>query len=350
MPKIILTGGGTAGHCIPNIALLPILKTHFDKIYYIGSKTGIEKNIALNNNLTYYGITTTKLKRKFTLSNLSIPFNLIKGINEAKKLIKEIKPDVIFSKGGYVSIPIVIAGNYLKIPVISHESDLTIGLANKLSSKFSKLVLPSFPETARQIKNGYYVGPPLRNELFKVNKELAYQTFGFKNNKPILLITGGSQGAKAINNAIIDIIPQLLKSFNIIHLCGKGNLNNIKLEGYYQTEFTNKIENAFAVSAVCVTRGGSNSLFEILAMKIPSLVIPLPKQQSRGDQILNAQYFSNKEVVKLLYQENLTKETLLDSIICTYKNKDILIENMNKLSIKNSNEEICKILIKYSKQ
>ena len=350
MSTIILTGGGTAGHCLPNIALLPTLKKNFDKIYYVGSKTGIEKNIALKNNLKYYEISTAKLKRKLTFSNLKIPIELIKGINQAKRIIKETSPDVIFSKGGYVSIPMVIAGFMCKIPVITHESDLTIGLANKIASNFSKKVLTSFPETADKIKKGLYVGPPIRQDIFKGNKEYAYQFFGFNRDKPVLLVTGGSQGAKSINSAIINILPSLLKTFNVIHLCGRGNLSQIKEKGYFQAEFLNEIEMAFAITDVCLTRAGSNTLFELLALKIPCLVIPLPKDESRGDQILNAKYFEKKGVINLLYQENITDNRLYEEIVKTHNEKELLISNLDRLSIKSSNEKICEILLKYSKQ
>lgn len=349
MSTIILTGGGTAGHCLPNIALLPNLKNHFDKIYYVGSKTGIEKNIALKNNLKYYEISTAKLKRKITFSNLKIPIELVKGINQAKKIIKETSPNVIFSKGGYVSIPMVIAGFMCKIPVITHESDLTVGLANKIASNFSKKVLTSFPETASKVKKGLYVGPPIRQEIFNVNKDSSYQFFGFNKDKPVLLVTGGSQGAKTINLAITNILPKLLKMFNVIHLCGKGNVSPIKEKGYYQAEFLNEIEKAFAITNVCVTRAGSNTLFELLSLKIPCLVIPLPKNESRGDQILNARYFNEKKVVNLLYQEDITDNRVYEEILKTHREKELLMSNLNGLKIKSSNEKICEVLLNFSK-
>ncbi len=350
MPTIILTGGGTAGHCLPNVSLLPNLKKNFDKIYYVGSRNGIEKNISTSNNLDYYEIDTAKLKRKLTLSNLKIPVTVLKGIVQAKRIIKKTSPDVIFSKGGYVSIPMVIAGYLCKVPVISHESDLSVGLANKIASKFSKKVLTSFPETAEKIRNGVYVGPPIRNEIFNVNKTSAYARFGFFDTKPIILITGGSQGSKKINTVIDEVLPILLEKYNVIHLRGKGNLSNTKYPGYFQSEYINDIENAFAITTICITRGGSNTLFELLSLKIPCVVVPLPKEESRGDQILNAQYFSKKNAVTLLYQEKLQNDTLLESIDYVYQNKEKIQSNIKKLSIKSSNDKICKILTDYVKQ
>ncbi len=350
MPTIILTGGGTAGHCLPNISLLPNLKKHFDKIYYVGSHNGIEKQIATNNKLVYYGIDTSKLKRSFTLSNFKIPITLLRGIIQAKKIINKTSPDVIFSKGGYVSLPVVIAGYLCKIPVISHESDLTVGLANKIAGKFSKKVLTSFPDTAQKIKKGQYVGPPIRQEIFSVDKASAYTRFGFSNKKPVILITGGSQGSMAINSIVDEILPNLLKNYNVIHLRGKGNLSKVNFLGYFQAEYINDIEKAFAITTVCITRAGSNTLFELLSLKIPCIVIPLPKLESRGDQILNARYFSSKNAINLLYQENLNSTTLLNNVNSIYEKREILIKNIESLSIESSNNKICEILTYYSKR
>ena len=316
---------------------------YFDKIYYVGSN-GIERKLIKNTKIKYYTIDCAKLYRKITLKNLKIPFVLLKSIKQSKKIINETKPDVIFSKGGYVAVPTVIAGYKKGIPVISHESDLTVGLANKITSKYCKTVLTSFKETCKQIPNGKYVGPPLRQELFTAKKN--YNNFGFDNSKPVLLVTGGSQGAQSINIHLRKIIPELIKTFNVLHLCGKDNIdNNFHIKEYCQLEYLTEIEKAYAIADVCVTRAGSNTLFELLALNIPCLVIPLPKGISRGDQVLNANYFYNKKLVNLLEQDNLSSNSLLKSITDTYSKRQYYINNLNKFNVKNSCEDIAKILI-----
>lgn len=349
MATLILTGGGTAGHCTPNLALLPYLKNDFDKIYYIGSKYGIEKQIIENTDLEYFSINCAKLDRVKKLKNFSIPLKVFSGIVQAGKILDKIKPDVVFSKGGYVSVPTVIAAAKRKIPVISHESDYTIGLANKISTKLSKKVLTSFPDTAKSIKNGEYVGSPLRKSLFNVSKKEALSLFGFSGNKPILLITGGSQGAKTINTAVRNALEQLLPKYDVIHICGKNNLTEQKTpKGYFQTEYMNKIENAFAVSSVCVSRAGSNTLFELMSLKIPTVLIPLPKSASRGDQLLNANYFQKLGLVSVLPQEALSSESLTFAINSIYANRLNLMKNFEKFPIKDASRQISRIIADFA--
>lgn len=349
MKKIILTGGGTAGHCTPNVALIPYLKNHFDKIYYLGSKNGIERSIIEKENIEYYAIDCAKLNRKLTIDNLKIPFKLINGIRQATKLIETLKPNVIFSKGGYVSLPTVIAGFIKKIPVISHESDLTIGLANKISGFTCKKILTSFPETANQLKNGIYVGPPLKKSLYSVNPLNAFKYFGLDSNKTVLLVTGGSQGSKIINETLQLALPHLTQKFHVLHICGKNNYKPINIKGYYQYEFIEKMEYAYAITSICITRAGSNTLFELLSQKIPCLVIPLPKGASRGDQILNAQYFYKKNAINLLLQDNLTTNSLIKKTIETYENKELYYRSMDKLDIKDACPKIAEIILNYVK-
>lgn len=345
MPTIILTGGGTAGHVTPHLAILPYLKKDFDKIYYIGSSNSIEKQIIEKQNIPFYSIPCAKLVRSFTLKNLEIPFKVLSGINKAEKLIEHLKPDIIFSKGGYVSLPVVIAGKRKGVPVISHESDLTIGLANRLTSKHCKKVLTSFPETAKTIKNGQFVGAPIRKSLLQLDKKQALDFFGFEGNKPILLILGGSQGAKSINQAVRSAMPQILPKFDIIHLCGKNNLDqSIKQKGYYQAEYLDNIEMAYSVCSLCVSRAGSNSLFELLNLKIPCVLIPLPKGNSRGDQVLNAEYFQRLGLVSVLPQNVLTPQSLVNNINSTYANRFNAVLNYQKNPINDASREISKII------
>ncbi len=348
MATIILTGGGTAGHVTPHLAILPYLKNNFDKIYYIGSEKGIEKDIIKKENIPYFSVPCAKFNRSLNLSNLKIPFKLISGYVKAGKLIDKIKPDVIFSKGGYVAIPTVLAAKKRNIPIIAHESDYTLGLANKITSKYCKKVLTSFKDTALTIKNGEYVGSPIRKALFNTNKNDALDRFRFLGNKPILLVTGGSQGAQFINKVVRDSLPNLLPKYDVIHICGKNNLNNdLNQKGYFQIEYMNDIENAFAVSSVCISRAGSNTVFELLALKKPCVLIPLPKGTSRGDQILNAEYFQKLGLVNVLPQQVLTPESLTLAINSTYANRYNISRNFVKTPINDASREISNIISNY---
>ena len=350
MPTIVLTGGGSAGHCTPHLAVLPYLRKYFDKIYYIGSDDGIEKEIISKTDIPYYSVDCAKLNRKFTFKNFLIPVKVLKGIHSAGKIIDELKPDVVFSKGGYVSVPTVIAANKRKIPVITHESDITAGLANKIISKYSIKVLTSFPCTATEFKNGEYVGSPIRDLKPKKPAAEILKSFGFSGKKPVLLITGGSLGAVAINNAVYGAIDCLTDTFDVIHICGKGNLNKtINKKGYYQTEFINSIENAFSVADVCVSRAGSNAVFELLTIKKPCVFIPLPKGASRGDQVLNAEFFKKKNLCIILSQENLTSNSLISSVNRAYGNRQTLQKSFERFPITDSSEKIARILINATK-
>ncbi len=340
MKTIVLTGGGTAGHCIPHFSILPYLKENFTNVYYIGSKTGIEKKLVSEKNIPYFEIPSVKLKRKFCLDNFLIPFKLLKSVNEAKKILEKLKPNVVFSKGGYVSLPVILASKKLNIPVIIHESDYSMGLTNKISTKYAKKVLTSF-DVDFKIKNQEVVGPPLLEELFSVSKEQALNYYNIKTNKPILLITGGSLGAKAINKAILDNLDGLLTKFTIFHIVGKGNLTNINKKDYYQVEFT-KMQYAYNLADICISRCGSNTAFELMALKIPTLFIPLPKSESRGDQIDNALYFKSKKLCRVLMQEDIN--LLKNEIFALYNSKDYYINNLTNSNVKNGNKKIAKIL------
>ncbi len=348
--KIVLCGGGTAGHVMPNIALLPELNKHFSEINYIGSSNGIEKDIIKKYPIKYHEITTVKLVRSLTPKNLLIPFKLIKGIKESKKLLKEINPSIVFSKGGFVSVPVTIAAKKLNIPVVAHESDLSLGLANKIILKQCKVMCCSFKETALALNNkGICTLSPVRQELFSGNSDLAKKECGFYNNLPTLLVIGGSLGAKKINETMFECAKELTKKFNIIHIVGAKNFNkNIKQKNYHQIEFTVDIQNYFSLCDIVVSRAGSNAIFEFLALKKPMLLIPLPKGNSRGDQIENANNFLNNGFAHILYQENLTKESLINAINKLYSSKQEIIKNQQKYS-GNGVKNIVEQILKYSK-
>lgn len=342
MKKIVFTGGGTAGHIMPNIALINDLKNKAE-MFYIGGN-GLEKDLIKKLNIPFYEITTTKLKRSLSISNLFIPFKLIKAIKEAKKLLKQIKPDVIFSKGGYVSLPVVFAAKKLKINVISHESDLTMGLANKLCSKKCKYVCTSFSETAKTLKNGVFTGTPLRKEIFCGNKENAKKLFKSYKNAPTLLIVGGSLGSKTINETVFMLLPKL-QNYNIIHIVGKNNLKKFDFPNYVQLEFTNNIADLFSLADIVISRAGSNAIFEILALNKPNILIPLSKNASRGDQILNANYFKNKGYSCVILEEDLNETSLLNNTNNVLKNKENYINKMKKSNVKLANKTIIDLLL-----
>ena len=343
MKSIVLTGGGTIGHVAPHFAIIPHL--NFDKIYYIGSM-GIEKDFVLSKGLPYYEIEPVKLYRNFTLKNLNIPFKFIKSIKESERILNELKPNVVFSKGGYVGLPVTIASKRLNIPVIVHESDLSLGLANKIASKFSKLTLTTFEKTANTVKNGKFVGAPIREELFLKTKIQALNEYNVSTNKPILLITGGSSGAKYINDVVKSALPTLTKKFFVFHIVGKGNLSNIKLKDYLETEFTD-MAYAYKLADICISRAGSNTAFELLALKIPTLFIPLPKGASRGDQIENANYLKELKVADVCYQQDLNSLNIFTKVLNVYNNKEFYIKNAQKQKLELSNKKIADILNKY---
>lgn len=343
MKKIVFTGGGTAGHIMPNLAIIEEIKNKA-KVYYIGSN-GMEKELVKNYDIPFYEIPSTKLKRSLSFSNLLIPFKLIKAIKKAKQILKEIRPDVIFSKGGYVALPVVFAAKKLKIRVILHESDMTLGLANKLCKNKCETVCTSFEKTAENLKNGLFTGSPLRSQIFKGNKENAKKLFNNYKNKPTILVVGGSLGSKIINENVRKSLDKL-KDYNIIHLCGKNNLSNIKKDNYVELEFANNIEDLYALSNIVISRAGSNVINEILALNKPNILIPLSKKASRGDQILNANYFKEKGYSKVILEEDLSPNSLVNSINQLNNEKEKYIQSMQKSSTKLANKKIIELLLK----
>ncbi len=343
--KIVLTGGGTAGHVNPNIALLPTLQEIGYAPYYIGSHNGIEKHLIGEYNIPYFSIATGKLRRYLDRKNFSDIFRVIRGINEAKSLLKKISPDIIFSKGGYVSVPVVIAANRLHIPVIIHESDSTPGLANRISFTFSTKICASFPETITLLpeEKAVLTGTPIREEITHGSRKNGLSYCGFTENKPVLTIMGGSIGSAYINELIRNSLDKFLKHYNIIHLCGKGNLDSSlsKIEGYAQFEYVSKnLGDILAATDLIISRAGANALFEILALKKPNILIPLPANQSRGDQILNAKSFEESGYSQVINQEDLDYTYLVKVIEYVLDNKSKYISKMEKSKQANSIERI----------
>ena len=350
MRKIVLTGGGTAGHVTPNIALLPELQKKNFSVSYIGSIAGIEKELIGNLNIPYYGISSGKLRRYFDLKNVTDIVRVVKGVAEASSVLKKIKPDIIFSKGGFVTVPVIVAAHFLKIPIIIHESDITPGLANRISIPFATHVCASFPETIQHLpaEKAILTGSPIRASLFEGKENIGRTLCGFSSSKPIILIMGGSLGSVRINDCVRTSLPNLLKKFNIIHICGKNNLDTkINLDGYLQFEYVAKeLPHLFACCSLIVSRAGSNSIYEFLALRKPNLLIPLTKEASRGDQILNAKSFSEHGFSAMLYEEAMTGESLCENIFKLYDERKTYIQKMETSGLSNGVSEIMKLIDK----
>lgn len=319
MKRIVLTGGGTAGHVTPNIAMIPKLKEMGYEIFYIGSHEGIERRLISDFGIPYYGVSTGKFRRYFDPKNFSDPFRVIKGFTEALKILKELKPDIVFSKGGFVSVPVVRAASMLKIPCIIHESDMTPGLANKLCLPVATKICCNFPETLKSLPEGKAVltGSPIREELLKGDKTAGLNFCGFHPNKPVIMVIGGSLGAGAINKAVRNILPEILKDFQIVHICGKDKVDNMLLttDGYKQFEYVKtELKDLFAMADIVISRAGANAISELLALKKPNILIPLPASASRGDQILNAKSFESQGYSLVIDEDDLTDRNLIDKI------------------------------------
>lgn len=336
--KIVLTGGGTMGHISPNLALIPILTNIFDEIHYIGGINSLESEKVTElkqkySNLYFHPITSTKLDRVHIFKNFCIPFKLARANKEANNLIKDISPKVLFSKGGYVSVPVVFAGNKNHIPIVIHESDLTMGLANKIASRYAKTICTTFESTAKKFKNGVWTGSPASTKLLLADPTEAILKCKLKSNLKTICITGGSLGSTPINNAIEKILPHLVKNYNIIHITGKGKSVNFKHPNYHQLEFADNIGAIFKASDLVISRAGSNTIFELALLKKPMLLIPLSKKASRGDQIDNANYFKSLGIAEVLPEEKLC--TLEQTLDATLKNLNKFQHNLVKVNFSN---------------
>ena len=345
MKKIILTGGGTGGHVIPALALVPFLREKYH-ISYIGSKTGIERELVKNYPvfLPYYSISTGKLRRYFSVQNFTDAFRVIKGTKDAFGILRKIQPHIIFSKGGFVSVPVVVAAKMLKIPVILHESDISLGLANKISLPFVSKVCVTFEETLQEVENAVLTGLPIRESILTGNKKTGSELFNFKNDSPVILVMGGSKGSLKINTLIRESL-NLLRDFNIIHITGESNTDNsLEKDNYFQIEFADyELPHIFAYADLVISRAGSNTLWELLALNKPNLLIPLSKNASRGDQIQNARSFAAKNYSLVIEEDNLSKEELYKNVETLFENRNFYIENMKNAPQKNPVKDIIKI-------
>lgn len=345
---IILTGGGTAGHVTPNIALLPHLREEGYDIHYIGTYHGIEKKLMENEHVTYHGIASGKLRRYMDIKNFTDPFKVLKGLAQSIKLIKQIKPDVIFSKGGFVTVPVIIGGWLNKVPTIIHESDITPGLANKLSMPFSKKICTTFPETLKHLPKdkAVHTGTPIRQEIFIGSKTKGLELTRFDDGKPVLLLIGGSLGSVKLNTLLREGLDTLLGTFNIIHVCGKGKLDNsIKRKGYLQFEYVNEeLTHYFALADMIISRSGANSISEFLSLKKPNILIPLSSKASRGDQILNAKSFEKQGYSYVLDEDHVTTEKLVETVLHVYEQRGTYISAMKKSPGSNGTKNVMSVI------
>ena len=336
MKKIVFTGGGSAGHVVPNIALMEELRDKYE-LFYIGTD-GIEKRLITPLKIPYGEISCPKFIRGFSLKNLTIPFEFRRAVKSAEKALKDIQPDLVFSKGGYVALPVAHAAKRLKIPCLTHESDLSLGLANRLMSNKCDYVLTSFPETAESVINGRCVGSPLRRNLFGVDKDAARAKYGFTTkNKPVILVLGGGSGSVALNNALRQNLFSLCRKYYVLHLCGKGNAVESSVAGYEQREFETDMGSAYACADAVVARAGSNTVFEALALKKPTLFIPLQNARSRGDQIKNAEYFKKQGLCHVLLQKDVR---LLEGAIDALIRDERLKRNLLSCEVSDGNQKI----------
>lgn len=350
--KVIFTGGGSSGHVTPSLPLISALQKKGIDIFYVGSKKGIERSIIKPLKIPYYAITVGKLHRYWTWKNLLTPFQLLAGIIQSFLICRKIKPDVIFSKGGFVALPVVIAAKLNGISAVIHESDLTPGLANRLCFPFAKLICITFPDTLKYFKNNSKVlltGMPIRDALLQGNYERGLKFCGFVDKlKPILLIMGGGLGSNIINECIRRLINPLTEKFQVIHICGR-NKSDPAFEGiknYKQFEYLqDELADVFAIADLIISRAGATAIYEILALKKPNILLPLSKKASRGDQIDNAKYFAQLGLSKVIYFEEFSDEKLLKTVSESYENLDHLKTQLNRVKKPNATQIIIDALV-----
>lgn len=351
-PLIVLTGGGTAGHVTPNLALLSSLRTEGFEVHYVGRHAGIERELAEAAGVPYHGIRAGKLRRYLDWENLVDVFRTMAGTVSALSLLMRLKPRVVFSKGGFVSCPVVWAAWLLRVPVVAHESDITPGLANRLAIPFVKKVCCAFPEAAAKLgAKGVVTGLPVRAALLGGDAEAGRRLCGFSAEKPVVTVLGGSQGAVAVNDAVRGALPQLLERYQVCHLCGPGNLLEGDLPGgYWQTEYAREeLADLLAMTSVAVSRAGATTLFELLALHIPSVLVPLPLSASRGDQILNAHSFEHQGYALVLAQEDMTGEALLAGVDTAVERGEEMRRAMQTSGASDSVEAVLSVIRRLSR-
>lgn len=349
--KIVFTGGGSAGHIVPNFPLIEAMQKKGFEVDYIGQKASMEAELISRLNIPFHGIHSGKLRRYMSVKNFSDPFKVLLGIFEAWKILGRLQPKLVFSKGGFVSFPVVLAAWFRRIPVIAHESDLTPGLANRLSYPFVQKTCLTFSHAQTHFKDKTRVevtGTPIREILFQGSREEGLRLCHFKDEKPCLLVIGGSQGAQNLNRLIRDMLPELIKTFQVIHLCGKGKvLPDLNSENYYQFEYIDEeMRDLYAASDLLISRAGANTLYEILALGKPHILIPASTQGSRGDQIQNARFFEKQGVSTVLNEETLTSLQFLNAVKEAWEKREEVTEKIKALQIKSGTSSIIQLFQK----
>jgi UDP-N-acetylglucosamine--N-acetylmuramyl-(pentapeptide) pyrophosphoryl-undecaprenol N-acetylglucosamine transferase len=348
--KIVFTGGGTAGHVTPNLALIEAAQKEGWAVEYIGSNKSIEQGMIKAINIPFYSIRSGKLRRYFSWKNFVDPFNILLGIGQSWRLLREMRPNIVFSKGGFVAFPVVFAAWLRRIPIVAHESDMSPGLANRLSFPFVTKICLTFAAAKSHFKNQQRIeitGTPIRQQLFQGDREQGLRICGFEPTKPCVLVMGGSQGASLLNQAVREALPQLTQTFQVIHLCGKGKLDETlsKSPSYVQLEYADKeLPDLLAAADLIISRSGANSLYEILALQKPHILIPLSARVSRGDQIQNARYFSKQNISKVIDEESLTAESLLNAVNDVQLHRVDIIEKIKALNIESATPHIMQII------
>jgi len=350
MKTIIFTGGGTAGHVMPNLALMDRLSKDRWTIHYVGTEEGIEHELLSRRpEVIYHAIAWGKLRRYFSWQNFSDPFRVVKGYFQSRRIMRQVKPDVLFSKGGYVSVPVVMAARG-KCPVICHESDYSPGLANTIAAMFADTVCTTFADTVAKIPadKGVHTGTPIRASLLQGSRERGLAFTGLSGEKPVLLAMGGSTGAKALNEALEASLDELLKTFDIVHLCGQGKADETAPRpGYVRFEYVNEqMADVLALADIVLSRAGANAVFELLALKKPSVLVPLPLEASRGDQILNAKYFEKNGYAVHLPQNEITPERLQRTILDLYHDRQRYIDAMAAAPGADGTENILRLIFR----
>ena len=348
--KIVLTGGGTSGHVTPNIALLDVLKKHFEDIYYIGTEKGVEKSLIEAEGVPFFTIEAGKLRRYIDIENIKDISRIFKGYKKSVKILKKLKPDVVFSKGGFVSCPVVWAAHKLKIPVVLHESDITPGLANKLCLPFASKICYAFAETEKHLPEDkrVYTGLPVRKEILEGERNKGLEMCSFEEGKPTLTIMGGSLGSAFLNDTVRMNLDSLLKHFNICHLCGKGHIDHslLNVKGYCQFEYVNKeLCHIMAATDMLVSRAGATAIFEIIELKKPALLIPLSRRVSRGDQIDNAKSFANEGLVEYIEEENLNPSEFTEKVLSLYMSRDEYVKIQSEKTTKDSRNAVLEVIL-----
>jgi len=352
--RILFTGGGTAGHVIVNLAIIPHFQEQGWAIDYIGSKDGIERDLLEEiPEITYYPISTGKLRRYMSIENFKDPFKVLKGTIESWNIIRKTKPNVIFSKGGFVSVPVVVAARFRRVPTIIHESDYTPGLANRLATPFANKILTTFPETINFLpeNKATYIGAVIREKLFRGNKSHGFETTGLTPTKPILLIMGGSIGSQKINHLVRQNIDILLEKYQIIHICGREQIDKtISKKGYVQFEYVGEeLKDIYAITDFVVSRAGANAIFEFLALDIPMLLIPLSRAASRGDQIDNATSFKKEGFAQVLLEEELSEKSFSEAVFQLEKAAPVMRDRMKQYASDKSREQAIQIINEMAK-